>query len=66
MAGTIRCGTGRPLAHGIPSATVTSDPSLLTAEAITKSYEGVRALKGVSFDLQAGEVPARSSLMREC
>jgi rhamnose transport system ATP-binding protein len=32
--------------------------ALLRAESITKSYEGVRALQGVSFDLGAGEVHA--------
>ena len=29
---------------------------LLAASSITKSFEGVRALRGVSFDLRAGEV----------
>lgn len=32
--------------------------NLLTASAIRKSYAGVRALKGVSFDVAAGEVHA--------
>src|SRR5271168_2210518 len=32
--------------------------SLLNLSAITKSFGGVHALKGVSFDLQAGEVHA--------
>ena len=31
---------------------------LLTAESITKSYEGVRALRQASFDLREGEVHA--------
>ena len=33
-------------------------PTLLSASAISKSFEGVRALRGVSFELQAGEVHA--------
>jgi rhamnose transport system ATP-binding protein len=33
-------------------------PALLRADAITKTYAGVRALNGVSFDLRAGEVHA--------
>jgi rhamnose transport system ATP-binding protein len=33
-------------------------PDLLEADRITKSYAGVRALKGVSFALRAGEVHA--------
>ena len=33
-------------------------PSLLQLTAVTKSFGAVRALKGVSFDLQAGEVHA--------
>jgi rhamnose transport system ATP-binding protein len=33
-------------------------PPLLTADSISKSYAGVRALSAVSFDLQAGEVHA--------
>jgi rhamnose transport system ATP-binding protein len=33
-------------------------PVLLEARAVEKSYEGVRALRGVSFDVRAGEVHA--------
>ena len=32
--------------------------TVLTAQSIAKSFEGVRALKGVSFDLRGGEVHA--------
>ena len=33
-------------------------PVLLSASGISKSFEGVRALREVSFDLNAGEVHA--------
>jgi rhamnose transport system ATP-binding protein len=33
-------------------------PVLLSAASLSKSFEGVRALRGVSFDLRAGEVHA--------
>ncbi len=33
-------------------------PALLEARGVEKSYEGVRALRGVSFDVRAGEVHA--------
>ena len=33
------------------------DSPLLQLTSVTKSFGAVRALKGVSFDLQAGEVP---------
>src|SRR6185503_12407076 len=42
-----------------PRPTVTDSPSLLLeARGISKSFAGVRALRGVSFDLRAGEVHA--------
>jgi rhamnose transport system ATP-binding protein len=41
----------------VPSVT-DSRPPLLEARAISKSFAGVRALDGVSFDLRAGEVHA--------
>src|SRR5437764_10141277 len=42
--------------RGVPSAAVNN--SLLQAVSITKSFSGVRALRGVSFDLNHGEVHA--------
>ena len=33
-------------------------PPLLQLTAVTKSFGAVRALRGISFDLQAGEVHA--------
>ena len=33
-------------------------PALLSASSVSKSFEGVRALREVSFDLNAGEVHA--------
>jgi ABC-type sugar transport system ATPase subunit len=39
----------------LPSST---SPSLLELRGITKSFGGVRALRGVSFDLRAGEIHA--------
>src|SRR5687768_10104368 len=41
--------------HPTPSMTV---PPLLSLSAIRKSFAGVHALKGVSFDLRPGEVHA--------
>src|SRR5215468_7010519 len=35
-----------------------TQPALLCAKDITKSYSGVQALKSASFELQAGEVHA--------
>src|SRR5438034_7779240 len=42
--------------RGVPSATVNTP--LLQAVSITKSFSGVCALRGVSFDLRHGEVHA--------
>src|SRR5262245_57372274 len=39
-----------------PSAS--TSPSLLELRGISKSFGGVRALRGVSFDLRAGEIHA--------
>ena len=37
---------------------MTSPPALLSAEGLTKSYGGVHAVRGVSFELKAGEILA--------
>jgi ABC-type sugar transport system ATPase subunit len=60
-------GAGNPDRHVLAALFLTYErrnriPKLptpiLIAQSITKSFEGVRALKGVSFDLQGGEVHA--------
>ena len=40
------------------TASASTSPSLLELRGITKSFGGVRALRGVSFDLRAGEIHA--------
>jgi len=50
-ADVITCGEFRYHPAGL-------SPSLLSASSISKSFEGVSALRGVSFDLKAGEVHA--------
>jgi rhamnose transport system ATP-binding protein len=47
-----------PRATNRPPARTTTSTPILDASAITKSFAGVRALRGVSFDLRAGEVHA--------
>src|SRR5256885_3399347 len=46
-------------AHRIPLSSCTAlSPILLSASSISKSFEGVRALQDVAFELRAGEVHA--------
>ena len=47
----------KPLSAAAPNARMSAAP-LLQLKAVAKSFGAVRALKGVSFDLRAGEVHA--------
>src|SRR5688572_4554785 len=47
-----------PLAAAPRSLSSVTQPPILSASGITKSYAGVRALSGVSFDVREGEVHA--------
>ena len=62
MRGMRRFRRGKRQAKPDRPAGISSAPPcprlLLQATAICKSYEGVRALRDVSFDLRAGEVHA--------
>ena len=52
-----RAGLAVPMA-GVVSSPLQIPAMLLSAAAMTKSFAGVRALKGVSFDVRPGEVHA--------
>src|SRR5947207_1521407 len=52
----LQCNTSR--VKDRPGATIHPVASLLQASAITKSFAGVHALKGVTFELRASEVHA--------
>ena len=58
--GSIRRPPGRPAIRRRPAVEIAVDshPPLLRLAGITKSFGGVRALRGVDFELRAGEVHA--------